>query len=1140
MRNTAHSVILLLVLAVLLCCDYRHDKATPSRAEQGVIDLRQWNFEEQGPIRLDGTWQIHWAQLLAPQDFTASRAQEQPDFIKVPGAWNGSTAGGKRLPGEGYATFRLKLLLQNTDQMLGLKINYPLHACKLWINDRLLCESGKVGASRKEMSPARLNRVVYFHPQGAEQTVTVQVSNFHHRAGGFHDSFELGTAEQIQAIRDRKLALDLFLFGSIFIMTVYHAGLFISRRKDVSLLYFALLCLLISVRTVLTSEIFLTAVFSRINWEIQLKLEYLTYYMSVPLLMMFYRSLYPAEMPSRVLRAFQVVGLAFILTVILTPVRMFSYTLIPYSIYTASAFVCIALAIVSALKRSRDGAILFMAGFVIILLTAANDVLFSLDAIRSVYLSQFGFFLFLLPQTVMVSRRFAQACTESEERERDLLKANAAYIKEINERRRAEEDIRDLQRQIEFILGATKTGLAIIDTDHRIRYIDPEWRKRYGEIGGMKCHEYFACSQSPCPDCGMEKSRKLRGTVVTEGVMVKENDRPVQIIYIPYQDQSGEWLVAEVNIDITERKKVEHELSIYHHHLEEIIRWRTSELTITNEKLQMEIRERKRAEEQLLLDESRLEALLELNQMAECSIKEITDFALEEAVRLTNSKIGYLALLNQDETLAALHSLSKNVIGKCEVHNNANEFPIERYGLLNEAVRERQPVITNDCRTLGSERTGLPESHLTLVRHMNLPVFDGKRIVAVAGVANKEWDYDDSDVRQLTLLMQGMWRLIQRKNQEDELLKAKKIESLGILAGGIAHDFNNLLTIIYGNISLAKLSEERQGQSYSLLNEAEKAATKAKNLTQQLLTFSRGGAPIKTTASIENLLKDTVNFVLSGSNVRCLFVIPENLWSAEIDEGQISQVIHNIVINSRQAMPSGGTITITAENVTLGDNDVPRLRAGDYLKIVIADQGKGIPKEHLNKIFDPYFTTRENGSGLGLAVTYSIIKNHGGFITAASDVNGGAVFNVFLPASKEKPVEKQNNGHDSAIMNGKILIMDDDSQVLKITRLMLENMGFSVECSRHGEEMIELYRKARENGRPFDAVIMDLTVPGRMGGAQTIARLREYDPSIRAIVSSGYSNDPIMGRYRDYGFSAVLAKPYRREELGEVLANVLK
>jgi signal transduction histidine kinase/CheY-like chemotaxis protein len=423
---------------------------------------------------------------------------------------------------------------------------------------------------------------------------------------------------------------------------------------------------------------------------------------------------------------------------------------------------------------------------------------------------------------------------------------------------------------------------------------------------------------------------------------------------------------------------------------------------------------------------------------------------------------------------------------------------------------------------------------------MNVPVFDGKKIVAVAGVGNKGQDYNDSDVRQLTLLMQGMWRLIQRKNHEEELIRARKIESLGILAGGIAHDFNNLLTIIYGNLSLAKLTADRDSQNYVLLTEAEKASLNAKNLTRQLLTFSKGGAPIKTTASVENLLRDTVNFVLSGSNVRAVFSIPENLRVAHIDEGQISQVIHNLVINSRQAMPEGGTITVNAENITLTADDTPGPCEGNYIKIEIIDEGSGIPEEIRTKIFDPYFTTKDTGSGLGLAVCYSIVKNHGGHISVQSGNEKGTIFTLHLPAAEDHVTNQEKRTGNIFTGSGKILVMDDDPSVLKITQLILEYIGYEAVGSCHGEETVSLYREAAQSDKPFDAVIMDLTIPGKMGGARTIQKLREIDPGITAIVASGYSNDPIMARYGEYGFAAVLAKPYRREELGEVLDRVLK
>ncbi|NOY40088.1 MAG: PAS domain S-box protein [Nitrospirae bacterium] len=374
---------------------------------------------------------------------------------------------------------------------------------------------------------------------------------------------------------------------------------------------------------------------------------------------------------------------------------------------------------------------------------------------------------------------------------------------------------------------------------------------------------------------------------------------------------------------------------------------------------------------------------------------------------------------------------------------------------------------------------------------------------------------------------------------EGEILKTQKLESLGVLAGGIAHDFNNLLTAILGNISIAKTYIKPEDKTFERLTEAEKASLRAKGLTRQLLTFAKGGEVMKKTASVAEIIKDSSCFALRGSNVMCKVSIAEDLRPVEIDKAQFSQVIDNLIINAQQAMPKGGTVEVSAENISAVSEKMLPFQEGDFIKISIKDQGSGIPKKNLQKIFDPYFTTKKKGSGLGLAITYSIIKKHDGYITVESKPGTGTTFHIYLPASlRQSPTEVNSN---ERVYNGwgKILIMDDEGIVRDVAGQMLRLIGYEVEFTADGSEMLEVYKKARESGEPYDAVIMDLTVPGGMGGKDAISKLVEICPGVKAIVSSGYSNDPIMADYRKYGFCGVVTKPYKLQQLSQVLYEVL-
>ncbi|RWX43986.1 PAS domain S-box-containing protein [Candidatus Electrothrix aarhusensis] len=380
--------------------------------------------------------------------------------------------------------------------------------------------------------------------------------------------------------------------------------------------------------------------------------------------------------------------------------------------------------------------------------------------------------------------------------------------------------------------------------------------------------------------------------------------------------------------------------------------------------------------------------------------------------------------------------------------------------------------------------------------------------------------------------------ITQEKKMEQERVKMRKLESVGVLAGGIAHDFNNLLSAILGNIELASSGVTKDSKISALLADAQKATERATKLTYQLLTFSKGGEPIKEKTSLPDLVSESANFVLHGSLVSCEFSFAEDLWMIYADSGQMSQVIQNIILNAKDAMPNGGRIRVECSNVKdLASGLLLRRHKGNFVRITLQDTGVGIPRDIIDSIFDPYFTTKKEGNGLGLAICHSIIKKHGGHITVHSESQQGTIFSIYLPAlpaPKSKETEPQDQ--EKMVSSTKIMVMDDDLMLRNLARSQLAALGHDAVLVKDGAEAISTYQEMQESDSPIDLVILDLTIPGGMGGKETAQKLLQLDPEAKLIVASGYSNDPVMAGYNEYGFRAAVAKPFTLKELRKAIA----
>ncbi len=378
-----------------------------------------------------------------------------------------------------------------------------------------------------------------------------------------------------------------------------------------------------------------------------------------------------------------------------------------------------------------------------------------------------------------------------------------------------------------------------------------------------------------------------------------------------------------------------------------------------------------------------------------------------------------------------------------------------------------------------------------------------------------------------------------QRRMEDHTLRSQKLEALGVLAGGIAHDFNNILTGVIGNVSLAQRQLSEREPARDFLIEAERALERAKGLTQQLLTFARGGSPVLRPTSIAKLVEESVAFALAGSDVGRQLDLPDDLWAVEVDGAQIGRVLQNLVLNAEEAMPDGGTVRVRVTNRVMGPGNDHSLVEGRYVRISVEDHGVGIDSEQLSRIFEPYYTTKEHGSGLGLSVCYSIVNRHQGALVVESEAGGGSTFYVYLPAAAQDIEERSDVIHEAVPGTGRVLIVDDEAMVRDVASAMLRHLGYEPEAVADGAAAVELYSREAEAGRPFDVVLMDLTIPGGMGGQEAVQWLLSMDPDARCIVSSGYSDDPVMADHRSWGFRGVMGKPYRVDELARALQAVL-
>ena len=654
-----------------------------------------------------------------------------------------------------------------------------------------------------------------------------------------------------------------------------------------------------------------------------------------------------------------------------------------------------------------------------------------------------------------------------------------------------------IEEVADYLFTNIEEGVIIADNDENVIQINGEAKEifslSYPGITDMKVSSLFE-------NYDFHMNYKNYETRIGSG----EHQKIIslsQAVVKQYDTERGKILIIR---DITETKKAERELQGSKTKLENLAR----ELAQANTSLEQKVADRTRS---LLRAKEDLDA--EKEQLA------VTLSSIGDGV-ITTDTAGHVVLVNK--VAAQLTGWSQLEAAGQQL---SSVFPI-----VDEKTRE-------PCEDPVQEALHT-DTIVSRLRHSLLRARDHtERIIAESAAPIHA---GDGAIIGVVIVFRDM---TDRRRIEEELIRADKFESIGVLAGGIAHDFNNILTAILGNVSLAKMYANPEDKVFTRLMNAEKATLQAQNLTQQLLTFSKGETLVRRTASIVDLIKDSIDFSMRGSNVRCDLSVEPDIWPVDIDAGRISQVINNLLINAYQAMPDGGIIDVQVENVERTDDGTDPffpLKVGEYVRICVKDHGIGISEENLQKIFDPYFTTKQKGTGLGLFTCYSIIKKHEGHIAVESCQGVGTTFQVYIPASHKRVLQAKNTPDVQPAGTGRILIMEDEETIRDVTGEMLSHYGYKVAFAKDGTEAIALYRHAREAGTPFDVAIMDLTIPGGMGGKEAVQKILAIDPHAKAVVASGYANDPIVVEYRQYGFCDRIVKPYKSEELHTILHRILQ
>lgn len=663
----------------------------------------------------------------------------------------------------------------------------------------------------------------------------------------------------------------------------------------------------------------------------------------------------------------------------------------------------------------------------------------------------------------------------------------------------------------ESIVATISDPLFLVDLDHSIRTTNSAACRMLGyeihELIGHPIGKVFPPSDDGQSNTSFLKAMET-GVVndVETTLLTKDGEYiPVSLSWSMTRSKDGRTLgVTFIGRDITDRLRFQESLKQARDNLQLQVEEQTKELTVANKMLREEIGERMKAEE----------ALAEDKEYLSVTLRSIADGVI------TTDRDGSVVLLNrvaEDLTGWRLQDAVGRPLG-------------EILQVVDEETREQNADPFD--RVAGSGEVVMLSEGAVLLGH------DGtERVVSYSGAPIRS---QAGKIRGMVLVIRD---ISERRKLEERLFKNRKLESVSVLAAGIAHDFNNILTGIMTSLFVARTQVKPDSETYQLLSEAEQSAFRASSLTKQLLTFAKGSTPVRQRLPVRELIEETAGFCLSGSLADYELELSEDLFDVELDRGQMDQALSSIIVNAEESMPDGGLIRIRAENRTIGSEHGLPVRKGHYVAISVTDQGGGIPEDDLHRIFDPYYTTKPNHNGLGLTTAHSVVSQHDGCIDVESVVGKGATFYVYLPAAEVREQKHEwdmEDSTDSPVARRRVLFMDDEDYIRRTAAKLLEHIGYETTTAARGEEVLDLYRESLDESRPFDVVVLDLSVNGGKGARETISELRQLDPEVRAVVTSGYATDPILNDFRRFGFTAALSKPYTVQTIEQAIAKALE